>query len=176
MHRLLQKAIHPIWRKPDFIVGGQEDPYLLRWFIIPRNRFFNIYLHKFVRDDDDRALHDHPWHSLSLSLWGEYWDITDSNMRLVRPLRFIFRSATHTHRVELFKEVACQDCGAAGAPSDGCYCYYPGRAIIRARPAWTLFITGPRLREWGFHCPQGWRHWREYCEPSDSGKVGRGCD
>lgn len=43
----------------DFTIGGHERPYLLRWFIIPRNRFFNIYLHKFLRSDDDRALLDH---------------------------------------------------------------------------------------------------------------------
>ena len=48
-------------RHPDFIVGGKDNPYLLRWFVIPRNPVFNIYLHRFLRSDDDRALHDHPW-------------------------------------------------------------------------------------------------------------------
>ena len=37
-------------RKPDFVIGGHDDPYMLRWWIIPRNRFFNIYLHKFLHD------------------------------------------------------------------------------------------------------------------------------
>jgi hypothetical protein len=40
----------------------------------------------------------------------------------------------------------------------------------------TLFITGPKFREWGFWCPQGWRHNHEYIKPEDHGKVGRGCD
>ena len=48
-------------RKPDFIIGGHDAPYLLRWWLIPRNRFFNVYVHQFLRSDDDRALHDHPW-------------------------------------------------------------------------------------------------------------------
>ena len=48
-------------REPDFIIGGHEAPYLRRHWLIPRNRFFNIYVHEFLRSDDDRALHDHPW-------------------------------------------------------------------------------------------------------------------
>lgn len=58
---------HPIERPPDFEVG---DGYLGRWFIIPRNRWFNVYLHRFTGSDDDRALHDHPWWSLSIMLAG----------------------------------------------------------------------------------------------------------
>ena len=48
-------------RAPDFVIGGSDNPYLLRWFLIPRNPVFNVYLHKFMRSDDDRALHTHPW-------------------------------------------------------------------------------------------------------------------
>lgn len=39
---------------PHFYIGGIAKPYLLRWFLIPRNPWFNIYLHKFLCDDDDR--------------------------------------------------------------------------------------------------------------------------
>src|SRR3546814_8204117 len=42
-------------RKPDITIGGEDNPYLRRWYIIPRNRWFNVYLHEFLRDDDDRA-------------------------------------------------------------------------------------------------------------------------
>lgn len=59
-------------RPPDFIIGGSNRPYMLRWWLIRRNRFFNIYLHKFLRSDDDRALHDHPWLNMSYLLDGEY--------------------------------------------------------------------------------------------------------
>jgi hypothetical protein len=61
-------------RDPDFIIGGQANPYLLRWWIIPRNRFFNIYLHRFLRSDDDRALHDHSWCNVSILLDGAYYE------------------------------------------------------------------------------------------------------
>ena len=45
-------------------------------------------------------------------------------------------------------------------------------------PICTLFVTGPRFRQWGFHCDKGlrWVHWKTFCSPKDSGQVGRGCD
>ena len=59
----------------DGIDGGERRPYLTRWHVLPRNKWFNIYLHRFIHGDDDRALHDHPWHSASLILDGRW--ITD---------------------------------------------------------------------------------------------------
>lgn len=29
-------------------IGGEDDPYLLRWYLIPRNKRLNIYLHQFI--------------------------------------------------------------------------------------------------------------------------------
>lgn len=44
-------------------------------------------------------------------------------------------------------------------------------------PCWTLFLTGPRYRQWGFHCPErGWVHWRRFTAADDPGAIGRGCD
>lgn len=111
--------------KPHIIVGGDEQPYMLRWYIIPRNRFFNIYLHKFLRSDDDRALHDHPWRSASLLIKGRYKEVTPSGERIYERWSFILRSAEHAHRIELLDK----------------------------EPVWTLFVTGPKIREWYFHCP-----------------------
>lgn len=134
------------------VIGDLSDPYLTRWFIIPRNRFLNIYLHRFHRSDDDRALHDHPWWSVGMVLRGGYWDVTPLGRKWLRPGAVKVRSPETAHRVEL----------PEGSES------------------WSLFITGPRVREWGFHCPQGWRHWRDFTAPTaeggESGKVGRGCD
>lgn len=63
-------------RPPDFVIGGAERPYLLRWWLIPRNPVFNVYLHQFMRSDDDRALHDHPWANCSVLLRGAYTEHT----------------------------------------------------------------------------------------------------
>ncbi|WP_287865143.1 hypothetical protein [Achromobacter sp.] len=56
--RLLRR--HAWRRPPDFVIGDAADPYLRRGWIISRNPVFNLYLHQFLRSDDDRALHDHP--------------------------------------------------------------------------------------------------------------------
>lgn len=138
-------------RAPDFIVGGAEDPYMLRWWVIQRNRLFNIYLHRFLRSDDDRALHDHPWLNASLILDGGYTEHTISaggvnHKKVYRAGSIKLRRSVAAHRVEL-TEGEC----------------------------WSLFITGPVVRTWGFHCPSGWRPWREFVSGRDKGDVGRGC-
>jgi hypothetical protein len=147
-------------RPPDFVIGG-DDPYLRRWWLIPRNPVFNIYLHQFLRSDDDRALHDHPWVNLSIILRGGYFEVRPRDRsegakkdpalheRLWRgPGSIVLRRAKAAHRAEL----------PAG------------------KDAWTLFITGPRLRSWGFWCPHGWRHWREFTAGPSGETVGKGCD
>lgn len=139
-------------RYPDFIVGKPGEPYMLRWWVIPRNRFFNIYLHHFMRSDDDRALHDHPWWNFSFLLRGQYTEhmIKAGGIHTKRTYHagnFKFRTSRTAHRIEL---------------TDG--------------PCWTLFITGPKIREWGFHCPKGWRPWQQYVDTRDHGSIGRGCD
>jgi hypothetical protein len=143
-------------RPPDFVIGG-DNPYLRRWWVIPRNRYFNIYLHHIIRDDDDRALHDHPWWNASLVLSGGYYEIVPvvspvmtgwNNTHWRRPGSVVFRRATAAHRL----------------------------ALSKGHPCWSLFITGPRVRQWGFWCDHGWRHWKEFCAVGDRGRVGRGCD
>jgi hypothetical protein len=50
------------------------------------------------------------------------------------------------------------------------------RIELEDGPCWTLFITGPRYREWGFLCPQGWMHWQRFTASNDPGAIGAGCD
>lgn len=147
IRNLIGRIKQAFYRQPDFIIGRNERPYMLRWFVIPRNAWFNIYLHKVCRDDDDRALHDHPWPSLSLILTGRYVEVTPRGRRTVNAGSVVLRSAEHQHRLEL----------------------------LEGRPCWTLFITGPRVREWGFHCPKGWVHWKRFVSEDDHGNIGRGC-
>ncbi len=146
-------------RTPDIIIGGAAEPYLRRWWLIPRNRWFNIYLHQFLRDDDDRALHDHPWAwNASILLSGRYHECLPGRIqKLRRPGRVYFRWGKAPHRIMLERKDGLSD-----------------KSVV---PAWTIFITGPVVRPWGFYCPQGWRDWREFTNPADGGAtVGRGCD
>lgn len=140
-------------RKPDFIVGGVDNPYLMRYWLIPRNRFFNIYVHQFRRSDDDRALHCHPWlFNASWIIQGEYTEHTIAeggvaNAALRKAGAWKFRWGRAPHRVEL-----------------------------HAGWCWTVFVTGPVVRMWGFHCPRGWVPWQQFVSARDKGSVGRGCD
>jgi hypothetical protein len=133
-----------------FIIGTDDDPYLKRWFILPHNKWFNIYLHKFCRSDDDRALHDHPWVNMSLLIRGSYLEhMQDGSIVLRSPWWPVFRKAEAAHRVEL----------------------------IAMQPVWTIFVTGRHRRSWGFHCPKGWVHWETFCEVRPGGNaVGKGCE
>lgn len=131
-------------RAPDFVIG---DDYLRRWYVVPRNSGQNVYLHDIRRSDDDRALHDHPWHNTSYLILGGYIEHTPEGTFTRKPGDVIEREATALHRLEVI----------------------PGERCI------SLFMTGPNIREWGFACPQGWRHWRDFVDDRDSGQVGRGC-
>lgn len=132
--------------KPSFIIGDPSDPYLLRWHVIPRNNLCNIYLHKILKDDDDRALHDHPYDNISivLSKYGYLERTADSYPHPI--IRFggsiIKRRAEEPHRLSLV-----------------------------VSPCWSLFITGPRYREWGFHTDKGWVPWYEFCDPENRGQI-----
>lgn len=152
LNKLLNKWAEKLMasREPDFVIGPDRDPpYIRRWWVIPRNKLFNIYLHEVQQDDDDRALHDHPWINMSYIISGGYNEITHKHQHW--PLtkgQIRFRWPTHAHRLELLQ----------------------GRRTV------TLFITGPRVREWGFHCPQGWVHWKDFTDPvAGKGKIGAGC-
>lgn len=153
-------------RAPDQIISGEAgltDPYLLRWYVIPRNPIFNIYLHNFRRSDDDRALHDHPWWNLSWLLEGDYQEevpVDPKNPSGARDTidRFegavVFRFAKQAHRVLLWNTMDLVEI-----------------------PVWTLFVTGPRFRKWGFWCPHSWRFWGDYTDNKPGvSTIGRGCD
>ena len=147
--------------KPHLSIGGDERPYMRRWYCIPRNPWLNVYLHQFLRDDDDRALHDHPWWFISIMLWGSYteWRIEPSIWHgrgfpesTIEPRRrragsIAFRSAETRHRVTL-----------------------------NGKPCWTLVITGRKKRTWGFWCPRGFVPWHEFTKPGNEGEIGKGCD
>lgn len=172
-------------RAADLCVGGVADPYLRRWYLCPWSRFDRsraprgfleqlqrrlpaLYVHQFLRDDDDRALHDHPWWSVSLTLRGAYCEVLPidqeqpcsldfsselfpARLRVVtrKPGALTFRSASMRHRIMV-------------GSSSG---------------AWTLFLTGPRLRDWGFWCRHGFVPWQRFTDPKTAGTTtGAGCD
>lgn len=135
-------------RAPDFIIGDPDRPYLRRWWIVPRNVGLNVYLHEILRSDDDRALHDHPWDNRSMLLIGGYIEHTPAGSFGREAGSIVNRAATDAHRLE----------------------------VVEGKSAVSLFMTGPKIREWGFLCPQGWRHWRDFTGGANGELIGRGCE
>src|SRR6185503_1346680 len=54
-----------------YVIGPADDPYMIR-FAIVKSPSFGLCVHKFVRSDYERALHDHPWWYASFVLVGSY--------------------------------------------------------------------------------------------------------
>ena len=138
-------------RQPDLIIGPRDAPQTLRWHLF-RWRGIQVALHRWVRSDSDRALHDHSAGNISILLTGCYQEWFNHSWepprwRLRVPLVPYYRAGDTPHRVLLHR----------------------GRL-------WTLWIRFKPWREWGFHCPKGWVHWTDYVDKRDSGLVGRGCD
>lgn len=165
--QLFSKIVRIFYREPDFEVENNDKPYLKRWYIIPRNKRFNIYLHKFMQSDEDRALHDHPWWNISLLLQGCYdevlpkddaaWRKHESRETITKrryPLLPVFRGVNNIHRIQLLHD------------DEG-----------NERAVWTIFITGPKMRNWGFWCNKGWRAHDDFVDQSEDGKhkTGAGC-
>ncbi len=164
-------------RRAHFTVGTDEDPYLRRWFILPRNRYVNIYLHQFCRDDEDRALHDHQWWFASFILKGHYSELCKDFPTGARDWSYVKQKSQYLVRRNWFSL-------AIRPPEHAHRVILPKRDSTDSRPipCWTICITGPVVREWGFHCPQGWRHWKEFLAEGGYGndqtnsRTGRGCD
>ncbi|MBX2848135.1 MAG: hypothetical protein KTR16_07445 [Acidiferrobacterales bacterium] len=130
------------WRDPDQVIGQN---YMQRWHLMRKPGVRNLYLHKYMGSDDDRALHDHPWTSWSILLWGRLVEVTDKGQKRIWPFIPKYRSATYSHRL-----------------------------ILNSNRALTLFYTGKKIREWGFHCPKGWVHWTEFTDEQGN-QTGKGC-
>ncbi len=149
-HReIARRYIGSIGREPDLVVGT-DAPYLYRWHVIERNPDANVYFHIQVASDPDRPLHDHPWDNQSVILAGGYEEMVpfqgigyQNPVSLVRSVgQVITRTATDAHRLVL----------PSGVPY-----------------TMTQFSTGPKLREWGFWTPEGWRPFTE-CIKEEGGQ------
>lgn len=147
-------------------VGPADDPTYHRWFVIPRNPFFNIYLHRF-RHSDAEDLHDHRMANISIILQGSYCEqrfvrkpvvgkpLPDTRIIPVFRLRPFFRRAATPHRVVLTGDIV-------GMPS----------------PVWSLFIGFPHVRNWGFwmvyHGIACWIPHQAYVSDTDPLSAGYG--
>lgn len=148
-------------RPPDFVIGPRDNPYLLRWHLVKRDDAASLYIHRILRSDDDRALHDHRGDNVSIILRGGYCEVTPQGNAIPRDA-----AAAQRHS---------QDYHGAGEVLDRAAEAAHRLVLEPGEEAVTLFITAPTCREWGFWCPQGWRRWQDFVAKDDPGAVGPGC-
>ena len=140
------KLLERLGRKRIVLDRTSDEPYLERYYLFlkERDRFpFNIFLHKFLKSDPD-DVHDHPWPYFTVILKGGYWEwIPQFNNEGKKtgeiahwrgPGSFRWCSAQSYHRIELDPNVT----------------------------AWTLFMPGPKQRDWGFLVRNRWVQWEQY--------------
>lgn len=114
-------------------VGDPDNPLIIRYHLF-RCPWFGIWIHKMLRSDHDRALHDHPFSFISFILKGGYSEVTDIGILDHTPGDVLVRPAEWRHRVVL----------------------EPGKF------SWNLLLVGRRRRLWGFWPNNIWCWHRKY--------------
>jgi len=149
---MLLKLLDRLGRKRIVMDRVENEPYLERYYLFlrERNRFpFNVFLHKFLKSDPD-DVHDHPWPYATLILKGGYWEWIPHFDTVGRktgeyqvwrgPGHFRVSKANSFHRIELDPDIT----------------------------AWTLFMPGPKQRDWGFLVRNKWVQWEQYLKQRKS--------
>lgn len=135
-----------IGRKRIVLDRTSDEPYLERYYLFLRDRQqfpFNVFLHKFLKGDPD-DVHDHPWPYVTVILKGGYYEWVpefDSQGNRISETRYwrgpghirLSRSASY-HRIELKSNIT----------------------------AWTLFMPGPKKKDWGFLVDNRWIQHEQY--------------
>ena len=110
-----------------------DDRLYLERFHLVETKSYRVSVHHWLGSDDQRAMHDHPWSSVTTVLAGHLTEHTPDGPLDLTPGTTITRTADEAHAIELVSD-----------------------------EAWTLFTTGPIVRRWGFHTPDGWVHWSDW--------------
>ena len=136
-------------RTPYFHLDG----YMERWWLlnpydqethIVKHKWFpwSIRIHHILREDYDRALHDHPWNARTFILHGWYREVREEDGEWIR------RCAGDTARLNFGEFHAIREVSDGGV--------------------WTLFITSRFQGSWGFKVDGKKIPHREYLSNSDS--------
>jgi len=104
------------WNEP---LGEDNCPYAYRWVLILFG--YSIRVHRWIRSDDKRYMHNHPWWFITFVLRGSYKDVSLNGVEYLKRCSLKYRNSMHTHYVEI--------------PKGG---------------ALTLLITGKPMNKWGF--------------------------
>lgn len=137
--------------KVEILTPDESQVYLRRWYLMRFPKLFSLRLHHILLPDTDRHPHDHPWPFVSIILRGGYDEVwsegADEFRRTYKHLwswstakvRKTVRRISHHNSTDLHQIVR----------------FHRGST-------WSLFITGPEKRVWGFQTEDGWMDWKRY--------------
>lgn len=128
-----------VFRKPLLTLTRADGRvYMTRWALVWFRwwPWGSIYLHRLSAPDPDPHPHNHPWNAIVLVLWGRgYRQMVDSPRKYAHERVWRFnRLGAEYHRI----------------------------TELLSPTVWTLTITGPRVRSWGFLVDGRHMHWRDY--------------
>lgn len=137
-----------------------------------------IMLHHFLPNGDDPEPHDHPFDFVTLVLAGAYVD-----EKTIKP------APGHWCRRcgEAIPDPDCLECRGTGV-TQPVLCFesmtrgkvrfrraeHMHRTLIRSDGCWTIIVTGPKRREWGFIWRGVWMPMQKYLD--ERGEAAIRCD
>lgn len=142
------KSFQIRWAEP---LGKPNCPYMVRWVLILFG--YSIRIHHWIRSDDKRYFHDHPWNFLTIVLKGGYDDVSpiyyplQDNIKLNKnqfgTLLCDKKNNGNVIGIKLhetlsfgnFKFRKAEHKHYVDVPKNGC---------------WTLLFCGKQIRKWGF--------------------------
>lgn len=140
-------------KTPYFDLPG----YMERWWLFKDKKFlgatWSCRVHRILRSDLDRHLHDHPYFNVSVILEGCYWEeMFDTPERRPRFAPSLLLPQTF-RRLRLPGDIVVREAEVA-------------HRLDTVGPVWTLWLVRTdQKRAWGFHTQEGWVHWKEYLGP-----------
>ena len=144
---VLALYLYWVWYRHHTIPNEDGSPYLTRYILCRVPFGPRVFLHKIWTKDPGRDHHNHPW------LWAKAYILRGGYTEV--------RTRMGWNR-DLKKHYVAGDTNYIGP-----HVYH---SIVSVLPnTWTLFVAGPRKREWGFLVP-GPRHvdWRTYLKVDHS--------
>lgn len=130
---MIDRFIRRVSRSKPVLVGPPDNPLMTRYFLIPKNPVFNIYLHHIHRSDEG-DLHDHRAANISVILKGCYCE-----------QRFATRPIEGRAYPRLLVTVVDRlqpQFRWAGTPH---------RLILMHGEVWSLWFKFPHTQNWSFY-------------------------
>jgi hypothetical protein len=190
IERIVRKIAAWCERKGRMLdIHGTDDPsdvYLRRYYLV-RSKYFNVFIHQFLRSDRD-DLHDHPWDFLTYLVAGAYterkWDPKTSKVMKTRRYNHAPPCWLYQYDGGRFRAQKCDLRVATHRlvfrrATDQHQVLVDQSLKIEDRDSapLTICVTGPMRREWGFWtesrmCSECWGTCGECPSVKDGFRIG----